>query len=536
MLLHRTSTAVGSAARTNRSTPVGGGLEQNWRYYPPKDMLYLNSEYNGNGCLVGLDNAAATSSQPTVSARGASDAPKVCVFGASVRVFERFAPLLAALRERHERLDFVLMAEHPERRASIEERFPSTTVLAPPGGLNRRTTSVIRRLPARRLPAGGLKIQCFFALDGLEHVDRAFVAALRRRVVPIVAIDVSGSGIASEVTGGAFKRRRWHRQVDHFVVGEAAKRQRLYACGVAADKVEVVEGLTEPNGIRPQAVSRVAEIVTPFLAQHRNLMRSQRRRAGLSLDGLIARAMEGVAIRRLLWWWVQRMESVEELRSALREPRTILCLGNGPSSENPALKEMAHDSLFRVNYRWLERGFLVEPDIVFTGSDKALAAVRGAIFGLSSMEIETMLLRKWLLRRPLRRLTYFSPERAGVLPANAGRAFNPTNGVIMLATAVALQPRRLIVGGIDLFQDPKGAYPGDVMTPNAYAAAHERSMELRLILEILARYRGELVIVGDILRRHWEDREPTRRDQAGVSGRDAPGTDCLWDGPCNFKV
>ena len=503
-------------------------------------MFHLNSEYSGHGCLVGLGNAAATSSQLTVAVRGASDAPKVCIFGASVGAFERFAPLLAALRERHERLDFVLMAEHPERRASLEERFPSTTVLAPPGGLKRRTTSLIRALPARVVPVralsvGRLKMTCFFALDGLEHVDRAFIAALRRRVVPIVVIDVSGSGIASEVTGGAFTRWRWHRQVDHFVVGEAATRQRLYACGVAADRIEVVECLAGANGIRPQAVSRVAEIVTPFLAQHRNLMRSQRRRAGLSLDGLIARAMEGVAIRRLLWWWIQRMESVEELRIALREPQAILCLGNGPSSENAVLREMAHDSLFRVNYRWLERGFLVEPDIVFTGSDKALAAVRGAIFGLSNVEIETMLLRKWLLRRPLRRLTYFSPERAGVLPANAGRAFKPTNGVIMLATAVALQPRRLIVGGIDLFQDPKGAYPGDVMTPNAYAAAHERSMELRLILEILARYRGELVIVGDILRRHWEERKPPRRDQAGGSARSrgAPGMDRLREGPCN---
>ena len=386
------------------------------------------------------------------------------------------------------------MAEHPDTRARLEERFPFAAVLAPPTRMQCRFTSFVKRL----------KIKCLIALGGLEHVDRAFVAALRRRAASIVVVAMPGHAIVPEAAGSIFMDPERHRQVDQFVVGEAAMAERLRAAGVAAENIQVVSGLAEPDGIRSRAVSHMVESLKPFLAQHGSLMRSQRRRSGLRLGAAMAGAMESGVVRRLLSSRIQRLETIEDLRRALGEPRTILCLGNGPSSEDRALGEMAHDSLFRVNHRWLERGFLVKPDIVFTGSDKTLAAVQGTMFGLSSIEIETMLLRKWLLRRPFRRLNTFSPERAGVLPVCPAGASRPTNGVIMLATAVALRPNRLIVAGLDLFQDPKGAYPGDPITPNAYAAAHERSMELRLILEILGRYRGELVIVGDVLRRHWE--------------------------------
>jgi hypothetical protein len=80
----------------------------------------------------------------------------------------------------------------------------------------------------------------------------------------------------------------------------------------------------------------------------------------------------------------------------------------------------------------------------------------------------------------------------------------PTNGVNMLAVAIALKPEKLVVAGIDLFQHPDGSYPGDVSTPNAYSPGHSRETELNCILRLFSEFRGEIVIVGDILRTQWE--------------------------------
>ena len=48
----------------------------------------------------------------------------------------------------------------------------------------------------------------------------------------------------------------------------------------------------------------------------------------------------------------QRIDGWEEMRRLLGRPKTILCLGNGPTSELPVLAEIPHDCLFRVNWRW----------------------------------------------------------------------------------------------------------------------------------------------------------------------------------------
>jgi hypothetical protein len=70
--------------------------------------------------------------------------------------------------------------------------------------------------------------------------------------------------------------------------------------------------------------------------------------------------------------------------------------------------------------------------------------------------------------------------------------------------AVALQPTRLIVAGIDLFQHQSGSYPGDKATPNAYSPGHSRDTELAFVLNLFSAYDGELSIVGDVLRSEWE--------------------------------
>jgi 3-deoxy-D-manno-octulosonic-acid transferase len=68
----------------------------------------------------------------------------------------------------------------------------------------------------------------------------------------------------------------------------------------------------------------------------------------------------------------QRLHTLDALREQLGHPDTILCLGNGPSSEAPCLGRIAYDALFRVNWRWVGRGRFTRPDVVFTGDRDSL--------------------------------------------------------------------------------------------------------------------------------------------------------------------
>ena len=88
----------------------------------------------------------------------------------------------------------------------------------------------------------------------------------------------------------------------------------------------------------------------------------------------------------------------------------------------------------------------------------------------------------------------------------------------MLATAVALQPKRLIVAGMDLFQHPAGSYPGDSTTPNAYTVLHDRDTELAFILSRLDRFEGELTILSEILDGHWQTHRKAATEPAAKAG------------------
>ena len=70
----------------------------------------------------------------------------------------------------------------------------------------------------------------------------------------------------------------------------------------------------------------------------------------------------------------------------------------------------------------------------------------------------------------------------------------------MVAVAAALQPRRLVIAGIDLFKHPAGPYPGDAGA-NRYAPMHDRDVELAILREALRRFAGEVHIVSPVLRK-----------------------------------
>ena len=78
-----------------------------------------------------------------------------------------------------------------------------------------------------------------------------------------------------------------------------------------------------------------------------------------ALTGTLGRTRAHVAGMRCITSW-------DELRSRLGEPKTLLCLGNGPSSEGSGLDRVGFDCLFRVNWIWNDRSVHRDPNVVFT--------------------------------------------------------------------------------------------------------------------------------------------------------------------------
>ncbi|MEQ8860261.1 MAG: hypothetical protein RIC56_16610 [Pseudomonadales bacterium] len=211
----------------------------------------------------------------------------------------------------------------------------------------------------------------------------------------------------------------------------------------------------------------------------------------------------------LAWVTSRKFRAVDSLAAVAEElgrPRTILCLGNGPSSRDPALDGLAYDALFRVNHLWLDDHRHTAPDVIFTGKKDTLSAYRRpTLFAFQTEQAA----RRIMLRAVLlpRRIRYCTAERLGCIDFAAFAPYKPTNGAVMIALAAALAPQRLIVAGMDLFSDPRGSYPGQSATPNAYAAAHDRDVEARCILATLAAFPGELSIVGDVLKARWAEHQ-----------------------------
>lgn len=223
-----------------------------------------------------------------------------------------------------------------------------------------------------------------------------------------------------------------------------------------------------------------------------------------SIGSGLLRVAKSETFKSAIAWRIRRYQNLEELKARLDSPRAIMCLGNGPSSEDKRLAEYRCDALFRVNHSWLDRGLFTKPDVVFTGGRPTMKAVSGAVFGLQGADAEIRIATARGLNPLIGGTEYFDVnDVAPSLRQFEWGHLRPTNGASMLAAAVALAPERLIVAGIDLFRHPDGSYPGDTATANAYSPGHTRETELGFLLSLFARYEGELAIVGDILEREW---------------------------------
>jgi len=189
----------------------------------------------------------------------------------------------------------------------------------------------------------------------------------------------------------------------------------------------------------------------------------------------------------------------QELGQALGRPQVILCLGNGPSAEDAALLQERHDSLFRVNHRWAHRGFLDQPDLIVAGAPQTPRFVCAPILVFRSVAEARM--ASWQSLRRLRRPSFRALALQQVDPVLEGADFGarPSGGALMVAAAVALQPRRIAIAGLDLFQHPAGRYAGDAEGINAYAPVHQRAAELTYLRWVLASFQGELRLHGPVL-------------------------------------
>jgi hypothetical protein len=134
------------------------------------------------------------------------------------------------------------------------------------------------------------------------------------------------------------------------------------------------------------------------------------------------------------------------------------------------------------------------------------------MFGVWTIEMEYGMLLRNLATRGLRRIEIVTLER--ISPLIRGRTWpaRPSNGALMIVVAAALQPDRLVIGGMDLFQHPAGRYPGDPGASNQYSRVHARDTDLAIIRLALQDYRGELVVLSDILR---ESLTPAPNEAAG---------------------
>jgi hypothetical protein len=393
------------------------------------------------------------------------------LIGDTPAAFEALRATISLIEARDSRIRLILSSVEPGVLAWLRQQFPAARVIPLPFSNRLSTGLYLRRLNIR---------VAAFVESGNRSAHRTLLASLGRRAIGVVALSARGQEFLP--TGGMLR---------------------------AASEALVVIG--DGRGIHTRSGEErhltdveTVDMFAVMLARDLKALRE-----GSALGRIVARVPLKIARsprwRNAIKWRVRRYRDERELKERLKSPKVVLCLGNGPSSEDPTLENVNYDALFRVNHSWLKRKGLANPDVVFTGGRPTMRAVRGPIFGLPTPDSEErlMMVRAY---NPLVGCTEFfnvNDVTANLTQFDWGH-LRPTNGANMLAAAIALKPEKLIVAGIDLFQHPEGSYPGDVSTPNAYSPGHSRETELAYILQLFLEFRGEIVIVGEILRAAWE--------------------------------
>jgi hypothetical protein len=191
---------------------------------------------------------------------------------------------------------------------------------------------------------------------------------------------------------------------------------------------------------------------------------------------------------------------LEDLTARLGDAGTIVCLGNGPSSEDSRLADFGNALLFRVNWNWRERGWMAAPDVVFTVDPDAPNSKRRPIILFPTAAVgRPILMRHTIAMHPPRAGYGFLDEFVPPLADLSGPTL-PTNGALMIAVAAALRPERIVIAGMDLYRHPDGRYPGDTDALDGYSREHSAEIDLSLIRKVLQGFKGETIVLSDNLR------------------------------------
>lgn len=265
------------------------------------------------------------------------------------------------------------------------------------------------------------------------------------------------------------------------------------------------------RGVPVHSLSTPTDELTPALQA--SILDESRKYLGGAGRLLRIPGIRGLSRRRF-----REILSIDALKRELGQPQRILCLGNGPSSESRQVKELSasqFDAVFRVNHRWLDRGLFTEPHMVFTAGSKPVRLIgASSLFCVQDRQRAERIRLACLHLLGVRRLLVAEEMNVlggwHALQAEGFGAFAPTNGAVMLAVARALAPCHITVAGVDLFSDPRGAYPGDTQTPNAYGIFHSGEKEREFTLRWVEAVREDgthLRIIGEALRRAVRSRE-----------------------------
>jgi hypothetical protein len=392
------------------------------------------------------------------------------IIGASRDVFDQMAPTIAAVAIRHTRLTILLSSPDDRLLSWLESTFPFYRVRPMPLAMAATTRLFLLR--------SNIRVAAF--LDGAAADRPHLLPSLTRLGISIIGLtmgDIRAFTAAPRLVEAC-------ETIIRVGEGKAASVSNPKIIGETG--VQVVERIAALMARDLKAV-RAETVGTPKFAKAvLDLTRSEGKQS-------------------LIAWRLRRYRNRDALADALNHPETILCLGNGPSSEDASLMALKYDALFRVNHMWMERGILAKPDAVFTGGSPTMRKVGHAIFGVNTDDAEARLVSTRTFN-PARPATRFF-RIADIAPAIATFGWGhlrPSNGACMIAAAIALRPKRLAIAGIDLFQHPLGSYPGDQSIPNAYSPGHSRETEIAFLLNQFDAYKGELILVGDILRSVWE--------------------------------
>jgi hypothetical protein len=420
----------------------------------------------------------------TRSGRGIrASAPSLLFLGDDQAAFEAIAPLLDRLARGEQRVDCFLSAADTTLRCWLEARFPGFITVPPPFGFDSVRAAYLRRL----------KVRTVILLEREAVLNPAYASNLKKRAIPLVLLSGRGVAYLKPVARSGYAP------------------ELLVAVDRTADKAD--QGDTrlrlfqsDTGQMDPSSAAEVLDLLIPLAGRNVKWTNRSDRQIRRWFGQKLFRALDSPSLSTRLRPYVQRFNTLEALAARLGNPRTILCLGNGPSSEDPRLNDVAYDALFRVNHSWMERGLFTGADVVFTGVQTTMRAVKTAIFGLQDEIGEKALLMNrgpGMFKFPFQ---YFVMSRLGsYLTDFDWGPHRPTNGSAMIAATVALKPKRLVIAGIDLFQHPEGSYPGDKSTANAYTPAHTLDKELAFMFFHLDQFEGEIAIIGEALDHAWRE-------------------------------